>query len=229
MFKLPFGRYVYRNSVLHNIEPIYKVFLFISLSIASFFLSSILFFMIFFGIFLLLSFLSKIGPLEYFKSLKLFIILFIFIIIFQSFFSYGRILYSLGWLNITYEGILNGITLSLRLAFSILFIQIFLATTTPIQMIDSLVKIMTFFKISRKYSLKISLIFSLSMNFISIFNIEIQNIYLSQKARGAFIKNSGFFGKIKQFFSIIFPFFILTLNSADEIDKILKIKGFERV
>ncbi len=228
MFKIPFGRYIYRDSFLHKLNSIIKIFLFIFLSISSFFINSILFYIIFFCTFILFSFLSRINPFKYISRLKVFIILFLFIIIFQSLFSYGRVLFSFGIINITYEGIMNGIILSSRLALSILFIQIFLSTTSPVQMVKSLVEIMTFLKIPYRYSLKISLVFSLSMNFISIFNIEIQKIYLSQKARGAFVESTGFIGKIKQFFLVIFPLFILSLNSADEIDKVLKIKGYER-
>lgn len=228
MFKIPFGRYIYRDSFLHKLNPVIKIFLFIFLSISSFFINSILIYIFFFGLFILLSLLSRINPFNYIKRLKVFIVLFIFIIIFQSLFSYGRVLFSLGIINITYEGIFKGITLSSRLALSILFIQIFLSTTSPVQMVNSFVGIMTFLKIPYRYSLKISLVFSLSMNFISIFNIEIQKIYLSQKARGAFIENTGLIGKIKQFLSVIFPLFILSINSADEIDKVLKIKGYER-
>lgn len=228
MFKIPFGRYIYRDSFLHKLNPIIKIFLFVFLSMSSFFINSLLFFIVYICLFLILSALSRINPLEYVKKLKVFLILFLFIIIFQSLFSYGRILFSYGVINVTYEGVFNGLILSLRLALSILFIQIFLATTSPVQMVNSFVKIMTFLKIPYRYSLKISLVFSLSMNFISVFNIEIQKIYLSQKARGAFVESTGFIGKIKQFFSVIFPLFILSLNSADEIDKVLKIKGYER-
>jgi len=228
MFKIPFGRYIYRDSFFHKLNPVIKIFLFIFLSFSSFFVNSTLFFVFYICLFLIFSFLSGINPLNYIKKLKMFLILFSFIIIFQSLFSYGRILFSFGSINVTYEGILNGVILSSRLALSILFIQIFLSTTSPVQMVNSFVKIMTFLKIPYRYSLKISLVFSLSMNFISVFNIEIQKIYLSQKARGAFVESTGFIGKIKQFFSVIFPLFILSLNTADEIDKVLKIKGYER-
>lgn len=221
------GKYYNGNSFVHNLDPRTK---FISLlmillavtMVSNFYFLGGLLFLLFFIIFF-----SNIPVVYLLKQLIPFFWIILITLFLHIIFTDGRILLQIPGLNfqITYEGFYNGIFYSFRIILLLAFSNIFMLTTSPVDITDGMELL---FKPLKKVKIpvdKFALIISISLRFIPTIFEETERIKKAQISRGAEIEK-GIIKRLKNITSIIIPVFISIFRRADELAAALEVKGY---
>ena len=140
------GQYFPGNTIIHRLDPRIKIII-VSLFIASlFFINDFVPYIFILGFILSVIMISKI-PLKFIlKGIKplLFIILITFFI--NIFLTKGEVLYDIGPLEITKEGLYLAFFMAIRLIFLITGTSLLTLTTSPIALTDGIEKLLNPFK-----------------------------------------------------------------------------------
>lgn len=208
-------KYSEGESIFHGLDPRTKLFFFLFISTLSLISTGILYLSSLFA-FILFIFLVNRLPFSEIKGFsKFFVILSVFVVIFQGFFyPLGKT--TLFQIPMTLEGITFGFAISLRL-FAILFsLSILMLTTKQKKLLEALGNF-----------LPKDLAFSLTtaFRFIPILEEETKAIVISQEARGLRKKGAR---KLTVYFPIIVPLFVKALTRAKNLALSVESRGFGR-
>ncbi|AKI98015.1 energy-coupling factor transporter transmembrane component T family protein [Kosmotoga pacifica] len=228
MRHIPLGRYINVKSPIHDLDARAKIIGFIGMAVLSFFCSSPVDFVIFFIYFFTLAYLSNIPVRNYLKSIRSIWLLLFMIFIFQLFFTPGRIIVSLGKINITLEGVAGASIYSARVIGAILFSTLLSYTTRPLSMAKSIEDLMFKLKLPKKLSFDTGLVLSIALRFIPILSQEMEKIILSQKARGADFESKNLFSRIKSSVAVIIPLVVLALRKSEELAVAMDMRYYGR-
>ena len=212
------GQYYPENSIIHKLDPrtklaataIYIISLFTFKSIVGYLVA---------GLFLLgVIKLSKV-PFSYIvKGLKPIIFLLVFTAGFNLFLTPGqRILFQVGFLKITMEGLKTAVFMAIRLIFLILGSSLMTFTTTPNRLTDGLEHVMNPLKKFNVPVHEISMMMSIALRFIPILLEETDKIMKAQTARGADFETGGLVKKAKSLIPLLVPLFISAFRRANDL------------
>lgn len=211
------GRYVSGSSPLHRLDPRTKIAGALVYSAAVLSCSSFISMAAAGAAAAVAAVISRI-PLSYIikglKPLRWFIL---FTVIIDLFFVSGRIIWQLGFLHITYEGILAAALISLRFIFFVLGTSLLTLTTPPIELTDGLARIMKPLKVIKIPADDIAMIISITLRFIPSFADEAERIMKAQKARGADFSSGSIISRIRAIMPVTIPLFIGVFKRADEL------------
>lgn len=216
MKKYYFGRYIHKNSLIHRLNPIVKLF-FIAFLIgaAALSYSPIRLASVFILLCILLA-LSKITPKEFWPSLRSFRFLLLFTFFIQLFFSYdGKFV-----LKPAEATVLNSIFITLRFSFIIAFSAVYTLTTAPADIAKALyffIRPFGVFKINVKDAAVSILV---AIRFIPLLFEESNKIITAQKLRGLWNGDTSFRDKFRFFIkaeSFMIPLFMRVIYYAEQI------------
>jgi len=211
------GQYYPTNSIIHKLDPRVKLigtFIFMaSLFIISNFYPYILV-LAFLGVILNL---SKI-PVKYIlKGLKPLLFILIFTLLINIFMTPGNILYSIGPLNITYEGVKQGAFMVVRLVFLVVGTSLLTLATSPIELTDGIEKLLNPFKKIGLPSHELAMMMTIALRFIPTLLDETDKIMKAQMARGADFESKNILNRAKNLVPLLVPLFISAFRRADEL------------
>lgn len=201
------GRYIIGNSVIHRLNPMFKVLSVIIMIVSVFFIDSYDDILILFFYLLLAILYSDIDIFVYFKSIydiKLFLI-FILIIDIIFFSGINRIVFDL-----------------FKLIFIVIYTSIFMYTTKTMETTDSIYKL--FKPISSSIARDISMIVTLSIRYIPTLLFEGNRIIRAQKIRGLDLENEKFIGKINIIPRMLTSMFVLSIKRANDCSDIMDLR-----
>ncbi|OAA30032.1 hypothetical protein AT15_00525 [Kosmotoga arenicorallina S304] len=228
MRQLPLGRFINVASPIHDLDARTKFIGFIGMAVISFFCSTALDFSLFFLYFLILARLSNIQLKQYLRVIRSIWLLLLMIFVFQLFFTPGRILLSIGKLSITLEGVMGAFSYSARIIGAILYSALLSYTTQPLSIAKAIESLMFKFRFPKKLSADTGLVFSIALRFIPILSQEMENIVLSQKARGADFESKNLFKRLKSSLSVIIPLVVLALRKSEELAVAMDMRYYGR-
>lgn len=214
-----FGQYYPADSLLHRIDPRFKVLLAIVYIICTFICKSLVCFAALFLSVILLISISRIPVKVILRSLRplLFIIAFTFII--NVFWSKGEIVL-LQWRFITIyaEGLWNALFMFLRIFALITGTGLFLTyTTTPMDLTDALEALLSPLKKIHVPVHVFAMMMSITLRFIPTLTEETEKIMNAQKARGADFISGSLVKRAKALIPILIPLFVSAINRALEL------------
>lgn len=224
--KITLGRYLPVSSPVHELDPRSKLIVFIGSAILSFFSGEPLDFIVLYGFFLVLAYMSNIRIGLYFGSLRSIYVLAGVIMFFQVFFSYGKVIWAFGPVVITEEGLLNGSVFVLRLILAVLFSSLLSFTTKPLQVARAIEDIMRRVGFSKKGAVSTGMTLAIAIRFISILSEEAQNVKLAQEARGAGLNYGGFFKRVKAMAAVVIPLIMSSIRKAEELAIAMEVRGY---
>jgi len=225
---LAIGQYQPKDSIIHRLDPRIKLFLVLLMVLFVAVTVNLKLYLLWLILFSGLFFLSRIPLTSLLKSLRSFVFFFIFIFLLQVFLtseSLGTYFY-FGYFQIGFEGIVNGFIYSLRLFLFILGATFLSLTTSPMEILDGVLK---FFGPLKKLKLPVeefSLMSLISIRFIPLLLEEGINLKKAQMARGADFEGS-FVQRIKKTFPLLIPLFISSFRKADDLALALEARGFQ--
>ena len=219
MFKdISFGQYYPSNSLLHRLDPRFKIILTLVLIIGVFVADGVfsLGFSILFCALLLL--LSKIPVLTVLKNTKPLIPIILLTFILNLIYVGGdTVLFKLWKFTLTAESLEIAVFIAIRIVLLVIVTSFLTYTTTPTDLtaaIESLLKWLRVFKIDVH---SIAMMMTIALRFIPTLIDEINKIINAQKARGADFDSGNVFKRFKAMVPVLIPLFISSFRRAYEL------------
>ena len=212
------GQYYPVKSPIHTLDPRTKILLTFTYIISLFLLES----MIGYGIILFTLYsvirISKVPIKFMLKGLKSILMILIFTVILNIFFTPGETeLFRIGFLVVTVEGILIAIEMAARLVLLIVGSSLLTLTTSPIQLTDGIESLLNPFRKIGVPAHEIAMMMSISLRFIPILLEETDKIMKAQTARGADFESGNIINRAKALVPIMVPLFISAFRRAEEL------------
>ena len=222
------GRYIPGNSIVHRLDPRSKLVAMILLIMIVFWANNPITNVILFvatGIFVALSEV----PLSFFiKGLKSMFFLITFTTLFQLFFiSGGQVLFEMGFIKITTQGIEQAGIIFCRFVLIIFFSTLLTLTTMPLSLataVESLLGPLKRFKVPVH---EIGLMLSMSLRFVPTLMDDTIRIMNAQKARGVDFGEGSIIQKVKAMIPILIPLFATSLKRADSLATAMEARGYQ--
>ncbi|MCL1862850.1 MAG: energy-coupling factor transporter transmembrane protein EcfT [Defluviitaleaceae bacterium] len=218
MTKITVGQYYPTDSPIHRLDPRTKLIGVISyitiLLFANHFMSYIL--AAVFVVVLVKG--SKVPPTLIFRGLRAIIFILVFASSINLFLTPGEnIIFQLGFLRLTTEGIVLALQMVSRLVLLILGSSLLTLTTSPIQLTDGLESLLKPLKRIRVPAHDIAMMMTIALRFIPTLADELDKIMKAQKARGADFETGGLIKRAQALIPILVPLFISAFKRADEL------------
>lgn len=212
------GQYYPAESIVHQLDPRTKLFVtLIFMTIMLIFGHPLVLLVLASGLFLIIK-NSKVPAALILKNLKPFLWLFILTIVVHVIFSdRSQSLRVPGIpLYISRQGLLNGLTYSLRLGLLILFAAILTLTTSPIEITDALEKLLTPLRRIGLPVHDITMMITLSLRFIPTLILEADKLRKAQISRGVNFTGN-LFRRVNSVIPLLLPLFMSVFRRADEL------------
>ncbi len=211
------GQYYPSDSVVHRLDPrvklagtmIYIISLFINETIIGYIIAAIFLIMV--------VYISKI-PFKYIlKGVKGIMFILVISVIFNIFLTPGQVIFRLGFIKITLEGLKMAGKMAVRLLLLITGTTIMTLTTTPNDLTDGLEKSLGFLKKIHVPVHEIAMMMSIALRFIPILIEETDKIMKAQMARGADFETGNIVTRAKNMVPLLVPLFISSFRRASDL------------
>ena len=211
------GQYYPTESLIHKLDPRVKLFgtvlyiisLFIATNPAVYLVAAIF-------LFVCIS-ISKV-PVKYIlRGLRSIFVILLLSVLLNMFFVDGKVLVKIGFIRITYEGIIQAVFMAVRFVLLIMGSSLMTLTTTPNSLTDGLEKGLRFLKIIKIPVHEIAMMMSIALRFIPILIEETDKIMKAQAARGADFETGNLFKRAKALIPILVPLFVSAIRRAGEL------------
>jgi len=161
--------------------------------------------------------LSKI-PFSYtVKGLRPIFILMVFTAFLNLFWTDGTVMFRVGALAMTWEGLQKMIYISLRLILLVLGSSLMTLTTTPNQLTDGLERIFRPLKAFRVPVHEMAMMMSIALRFIPILIEETNRIMKAQAARGADFESGNLLQRLRNMLPLLIPLFVSAVRRATDL------------
>ncbi len=211
------GQYFPGNSIIHRLDPRIKMII-VTLFIGSlFFINNFIPYVFILGFILGIIKISGL-PFNYIlKGLKplIFIILITFSI--NIFLTKGEVLWRVGPLAITKEGLYFAVFMALRLIFLITGTSLLTLTTSPIALTDGIESLLNPFKKIGLPAHELAMMMTIALRFIPTLLEETDKIMKAQMARGADFESGNILRRAKNLVPLLVPLFINAFRRAEEL------------
>ncbi len=214
---ISFGQYIPRDSLIHNLDPRIKILSCLAIIVSLFLITKFPGYLIL-GSFVLVSIIiSKVHPKFVFRGLRPILFIIIFTLIIHLFMTEGKVIYQLGFLKITQEGLVKGLLISFRLFILILATSLLTLATSPISLTDGAERLLSIFKFIGLPAHEIAMMMTIALRFIPTLLEETEKIMKAQISRGADFESGNIFNRAKNLIPILIPLFVNAFRRADEL------------
>lgn len=212
------GQYYPVKSVIHSLNPEIKVISLFLYVVAIFFDDSFFVYLLSFLFLAVVVILSKVPIGLMIKGLRALWFVILFTSVFNICFAVGdNVLFSVGILNITVEGIVSAVKILIRLVLLIVASSVLTLTTPPLDLTSAVESIMKPLKRIKFPVHEIAMMMSIALRFIPTLMDEADKIKKAQTARGADFDGSNLAAKAKSLLPILVPLFVSAFRRADEL------------
>ncbi len=161
--------------------------------------------------------LSKV-PFGYMlKGLRPVMLIIVFSAVINLLFTEGTPVIDIGWVQITWEGVLMAVKMSSRLALLILGSSLLTFTTTPISLTDGVERLLQPFKRLGLPAHELAMMMTIALRFIPTLLEETDKIMKAQMARGARLDSGNLIERSRNLVPILVPLFVGAFRRADEL------------
>lgn len=229
------GKYTFKDTLIHRLDPRLKLFSLILLMVIVFlpfgnYTNRFLVLGVISLFIALIMIMGKVSFISFFKNLSSLWMMFLFLLIFMFFIpSEGNyILYSFNnGYTLYYDGLLQIAHILLRLGLMIALTIILTSTTLPIDITYALEWFFTPLKIFKFPIEVVSLTISLALRFIPTLLNESNRIMNAQKSRGVDFNKGFLMSKIKSISTLIIPLLVSSFSRSDELAIAMEVRGYD--
>ena len=212
------GQYYPADSVIHKLDPRVKLFSTMIYIIALFTFRGILAWGIITAALIAVVHISKVPFKFIVKGLKAIVVILIITAIFNLLLTPGDTVYwQYGPFKLTDTGIVNAVTMMIRLIYLIVGTSLMTLTTTPNQLTDGLETSLAPLNKLHVPVHAIAMMMSIALRFIPILIEETDKIMKAQMARGADFENGNIIKRAKAMVPILVPLFVSAFRRANEL------------
>ena len=212
------GQYFPLNSPIHRLDPRFKIMFTLAFIVLVFFADSIPGYLAVLAFIISATLLSKVGFKVVLKSAKPLLFIVIFTSVINLFFTGGdKVVFQWEFLKITEAGIVNAVSMALRLLFLVMGSSLLTYTTSPIMLTDGIERLLSPFAKIGLPAHELAMMMTIALRFIPTLLEETEKIIMAQKARGAEFDSGNIFKKAKALVPVLVPLFISSFRRADEL------------
>ena len=212
------GQYFPGNSIIHRLDPRFKIVITLLFIIMIFTGKSFLCLAVGAVYTVLAVILSKIKPKMFWKSIKPLLPFLIITALLNLFLvSTGDIVWEWKFLKIRDDAINISVFMIARIILLIIGSSLLTYTTSPITLTDAIERLLSPLKKLKFPVHELAMMMSIALRFIPTLIEETDKIMSAQKARGAEIDSGSFMTRTKNMISILVPLFISAFRRADEL------------
>ncbi len=221
------GQYIPGRSLLHRLNPRFKLLSLLLLLAALFLLQS---FTVLGAYLLFFAFLTAVAGVPFRYLLRgmrpiMYIVVFT-LIIFFFFTKGGVVLLRVGPVTVESVGVLEGLFVVTRLVGLVMATLLVTLTTTPLSLTHGLEFFLKPFKYIGFPVAEIALIMTIALRFIPTLMEESQRLMRAQMARGADFETGNLFRKARSLTPLIVPLFVSGFRRADELAVAMEARGY---
>ena len=212
------GQYFPGNSVIHRMDPRFKI-LCTLLFIVTLFAGSSVWTLVIGGVFVVMMLaLSRIPFGLIWKSVKPILPILVFTGLLNLIFvGDDNVLWEWKFIKITMGGIQTSVFMVVRIVLLIVGSSLLTYTTSPILLTDAIESLMSPLKKVRFPVHEMAMMMSIALRFIPTLIEETDKIMSAQKARGASLDNGGVMERIRALIPILVPLFVSAFRRAEEL------------
>ena len=211
------GQYYPAKSFVHRLDPRMKIIAMILLIVTLFMaynVPSCLFAL--FAVLMSVA-LAKIPLRMYFGSLKAIWFIVLFTSILNMFYIKGHVLFEIGPLSVTYEGIRQSCLIAFRLVSLIIVSSTLTFTATPTELTGAIESLLSPLKLFRVPVHDLAMLMTIALRFVPTLLEEADKIMSAQKARGADLESGGLFQRVKALIPILVPLLVSAFRRAYDL------------
>lgn len=211
------GQYYPSTSVIHKMDPRFKIMAITMYIIGLFIIDKLMTYGLIVLFVSLTVKLSKV-PFRYIvRGLKPIMMIIMFTVIINVFFTDGTIVFQFKFIKVTLEGLRTAAFMGLRLVFLIIGTALLTLCTTPIELTDAIERILTPFKKIGVPAHELAMMMTIALRFIPTLLEETDKIMKAQMARGAKLDSGSLYSRAKNLIPILVPLFVGAFRRADEL------------
>ena len=179
------GQYYRGESSIHRIDPRLKIVMTVVYMVSLFVIDNFVGFAVAFVFMSLVIALSKVPVRFILRGLKPIFLIIIFTFILNLFMYDGTIIFKIGFLKVTKEGLYVAVFMAIRLIFLIIGSSMLTLTTRPISLTDGIERLLSPLNRIGVPSHELAMMMTIALRFIPTLLEETDKIMKAQQARGA--------------------------------------------
>lgn len=211
------GQYFPGNSLIHRLDPRSKLIFTVLYIVVIFLCKHLVSYGLVLATLLVLIGISGVRPKVFLKGMKPVVFIVVFTAILNLFYTDGTVLWSLGFLKITEEGVWKAFFMVLRILMLISSTLLLTYTTSPILLTSGLERLLHPLKKINFPVHELAMMMNIALRFIPTLIQETDKIISAQKARGADFDSGNLMQKAKALIPILIPLFISSFRRAEEL------------
>ncbi len=226
--EITIGRYIKRDSLIHGLDSRGKILITLLLIIGLFMVNNWKGYLLLALLLVVIIYLSQLQPGYLWQGVRplLFIIAFTFLA-HLLLTPGGRILWQAGPLVIYEGGLRQGLFLSGRILFLILFTTLLTLTTSPLQLTDGVEYLLGPLKRIRVPAHELAMMMTIALRFIPTLLEEAEKIMKAQKARGADFESGNLLKRARAFIPLLVPLFVSAFRRAEELSLAMEARAYQ--
>jgi len=211
------GQYLPGDSLVHRLDPRVKILVAFAYVILLFFVRSAPGYALMAGFTALAIAISRLPPRMVLRGLRPIILIVVLTVVLNFFMTPGRVVYALGPLSVTDQGIRQGLLLAVRLVLLILTTSLLTLTTSPIDLTDGIERLLNPFRRIGVPAHELAMMMTIALRFIPTLVEETDKIMKAQMARGADFAGGGLIQRARNLVPLLVPLFVSAFRRADEL------------
>jgi len=220
------GQFIPGDSVMHRLDPRTKILTTFMFIILLFLVDSFIGYGLAALLILTAVYLSKL-PLKYvLRGIRPLLVIIILTLALHFFMTEGRVIWQLGFLKLTYEGLIRGLMMVSRLILLVVGTSTLTLTTSPIMLTDGIESLLRPFKRLGVPAHELAMMMTIALRFIPTLVEETDKIMKAQMARGADFESGNVFERAKSLIPILIPLFINAFRRADDLATAMEARGY---
>jgi len=211
------GQYFPGNSCIHRLDARVKIIATLLFIVELFIVDNFIGFLIA-GIALgIVIGISKVPVSFIVRGLKPILLILVFTFALNMFMVDGRIVWQMGFLKITAEGLEIAVFMAIRLILLLMGSSMLTLCTRPIALTDGIERLLAPLKKIKVPVHEFAMMMTIALRFIPTIVEETEKIMAAQKARGANFSEGSVFKRIKALIPIIIPLFVSAFRRAGDL------------
>ena len=211
------GQYYQGDSWIHRLDPRIKIIATLLYLVALFIVKDFTGFIAAFVALEAVIILSKVPRRFIWRGLKPVLLIIAFTLIINMFMIKGEVLWQLGFLHITKEGLRTAAFMAIRLTMLIISSSMLTLTTRPIGLTDGIEALLSPFKKIGVPAHELAMMMTIALRFIPTLLEETDKIIKAQQARGADFETGNIMRRAKALVPILVPLFISAFRIAQDL------------
>ncbi|SMP69537.1 energy-coupling factor transporter transmembrane component T family protein [Anoxynatronum buryatiense] len=211
------GQHYPTGSLIHRLDPRTKIIGTFVFMAGLFMIRDFKAYLVVMALLLMVITGSKV-PLRYvLKGLRPLMVLIMVTFFINLFMTRGTVFFQLGPVNMTWEGLRQGVFMALRLIFLIMGTSMLTLTTSPITLTDGIEHLLNPLKRVGVPAHELAMMMTIALRFIPTLLEETDKIMKAQMARGADFESGNLIHRAQSLVPLLVPLFISSFRRADDL------------